>query len=253
MQETVEQEDDHYEQCATSDLPLFESVVLPLDPDGHESPSQTRELQPQTPQSVRAQISVLNGDSTPHFSDSCLTPPFTHDHGVDLTLDDLDVLGLHQASIAHLLERYLSPSKRSGVFCILAQFEDLLYINELLPGLNTGCVHNGTLSSLKCALLAIALQSESGIGGPVLNGDVELLIDTLRVEALKSVPVLTWKSRALNLDQVLVLLFLSHTWCMKESFSEISNRWTSLARVIWNDLQRYSQNWDHPSGVKNSL
>lgn len=248
-------EDAQSEQWTNSQLPLLESVDLTFSLGLQGSPPQRSDLQRQLAQDLVSQDRCLDNDATSDSPDTCVTQTSNYGSGSDLTIDDLGVLGLDQTSIARLLERYLSSATRSGIFCVLAPWQETLVTitNNLPADLCTEVISHEPLSSLCCALLAIALQADSGVGNTSSIGDTELLIDTLRVEALKSIPKLTWKSRTLNFDQALVLLLLSHVWCLKEDLSEISNRWTSLARIIWQDLQRYAQNLGSLYDVKNSM
>lgn len=238
-------------------------------PGLQSSPTATNESEPQTAQDSPSQDCSLRDDFASD-SNPCPAPSFSHafpdtmsaavgpscsvvDQPRDLTIEGIALLGLDQRSISRLLSRHFSPDSRSGVFCILGPWEELLCMNELQVDLDVEMTNDDQLSNLASALLAIALQAESRVGDMLVNSDKELLIDTLRVEALKSIPALTWKSRTLNLDQVLVLLLMSHTWCMKESLIEISDRWNSLARVIWQDLQHHNQALEHQSDAKNLL
>jgi hypothetical protein len=189
----------------------------------------------------------------PDAADSPLNLVYSGGQALNLTMDDLALLGLDRSCTVQLLQWCCSHTNQAGIFCILAPWHEALRSVELQLQVESAVTRHHPLSSLVCALLATALQAEADTGPSLSGGARELLIDTLRVQALQSIPILTWKSRALNLDQVLVLLLLSYTWCWKESLSEISSRWVSLARVIWQDLQHYDQNLETLSRVKNSL
>lgn len=88
---------------------------------------------------------------------------------------------------------------------------------------------------LRNVLLAIALEVYAHRLPADVRNDLEISRDTLQMNALAVLPSLTWKNNQLQLSHVLVLLLLSHTWCMAEPFAKISLRWCSLARVILDD------------------
>ncbi|KAK8011600.1 hypothetical protein PG990_010565 [Apiospora arundinis] len=93
-------------------------------------------------------------------------------------------------------------------------------------------------------LLAVGLQLDIVPLSAELNGRVELLIDTLRIESLKRIPMLAWKSSGMNVSQSLALLMASHTWSLKSGITEIAGRWNAMAGLIWHDLVRVDNSVD---------
>lgn len=81
----------------------------------------------------------------------------------------------------------------------------------------------------RAAMLALALEFDVDHEDPLLN-------DVCRIEALTSIPAITWKTR-LTVAHAAILTLFSFTWCTRESFLEIACRWNHLALIIWTDLR----------------
>lgn len=133
-----------------------------------------------------------------------------------------------------LIRNFANPSSL-GIFCILPEFalgsehDDPSAINWVSLSLPP---------EVLCILLAIGLQLELADPCAVPRDNAKLTIDTLRIEALKHIPVLTWISREMRLSQAISLVLASHTWCMQTFLIEISTAWNSLASIIWKDVHR---------------
>jgi hypothetical protein len=147
--------------------------------------------------------------------------------------------GLDWSSATQLLLRNFADPQRLGIFTIL-------------PPLNSGTVTDILLdrysdqgpSSLSMvvlyALIAIGLELELGSSLMEPMSHNELVIDSLRIEALNRIPVLTWKSKDIQLNQAMILLLFSHIWAMKADLVDVAPRWNSLATIIWADQRRKS-------------
>ncbi|KAH6642722.1 hypothetical protein C7974DRAFT_107726 [Boeremia exigua] len=92
------------------------------------------------------------------------------------------------------------------------------------------------------ALLAICMQMEYEVTSRMSPQRLDYMIDSLRVQCLKDIPALTWKSCETKIDHAKVLVLVSHFWCMKEDLALIADRWNSLASLINMEAMRVRSN-----------
>lgn len=148
-------------------------------------------------------------------------------------LHDLEQLGLDGRAAFNILRGLLLQATRHGPFSILGDL-------RLDPSLTIQCLygkeHPRYPPELTLALLAIALELyPSQLPGQV-HENRALLIDTLRIEFLKRIPVITWKSTDVNCYQPLVLSLASFTWCMDEQLAAVAAQWNGVAQLLLNAL-----------------
>lgn len=150
---------------------------------------------------------------------------------------DLQGFGLDDALVDELLQRSLDCFPRLGLLSIVpyakVQMSRNLFRNlEDLP-------RNGVFSpDLLYGVLAIALEFGYSAAHAQRHNEKALLVDVLRIAALKNIPISTWESRSLMLTQALTLVLLSHVWCMQTSLVRNSQRWNSLAALVWTEVQQ---------------
>jgi hypothetical protein len=148
-------------------------------------------------------------------------------------LHDLEHLGLDGSAAFNILHGLLLQATRHGPSSILG---DLRLDPSLAIQCLYGKVHPRYPPELTLALLAIALELyPSQLSGQVQENRV-LLIDTLRIEFLKRIPVVTWKSTDVNCYQPLVLSLASFTWCMDEQLAAVAAQWNGVAQLLLNAL-----------------
>ncbi|KAF5705231.1 xylanolytic transcriptional activator xlnR [Fusarium globosum] len=165
-----------------------------------------------------------NEDSTTHLH------PGTH--ATVTSLYEAFALGLDIQTAQYILSQVFDQSGRLGIFAILSHLPPDLSPTSLLNQ------SEGQPRELALMLLAVGLQLNF-VWLPIdVQYSLELLIDTLRIESLKLMPMLAWKSSDINVSQTMSLLLASHTWCLQSDMAEIACRWNAIAGLIWHDLVR---------------
>ncbi|CVK83939.1 uncharacterized protein FMAN_01185 [Fusarium mangiferae] len=163
-------------------------------------------------------------DSTTHLQ------PRTHARFT--SLDEAFALGFDIQTAQYILSQVFDQSGRLGIFAILSHLPPDMSPTSLLNQ------SEGQPRELALMLLAVGLQLNF-VWLPIdVQYSLELLIDTLRIESLKLMPMLAWKSSDINVSHTMSLLLASHTWCLQTGMAEIACRWNAIAGLIWHDLVR---------------
>ncbi|KAK8088439.1 hypothetical protein PG997_003400 [Apiospora hydei] len=149
-------------------------------------------------------------------------------------LDEVAELGLDPGVARDILLRLFERPGEHAILGLLSELPPELSPSSLLDP------SNRQARELAMMLLAAGLQMEIVPMPADLDGRVEFLIDTLRIESLKRIPMLAWKSSSMNVSQSLALLIASYTWSLKTGITEIACRWNTMAGLIWHDLARVS-------------
>lgn len=147
--------------------------------------------------------------------------------------------GLDWSSATQLLLRNFADPQRLGIFTILPHLNSGTVTDILLDRYSDEGPSSPSMVLLY-ALIAIGLELELGSSSTEHVSHIELVIDSLRIEALNRIPILTWKSKDIQLDQAMILLLFSHIWAMKTDLVDVAPRWNSLATIIWADQRRKS-------------
>lgn len=147
--------------------------------------------------------------------------------------------GLDWSSATQLLLRNFADPQRLGIFTILPPLNSETVTDILLNRYSDKGPYNPSMILLY-ALVAIGLELELGSSPTETMSHHESLIDSLRIEALNRIPVLTWKSKDIQLNEAMILVLFSHIWAMKTDLVDLAPRWNSLATIIWADQRRKS-------------
>ncbi|PVH75267.1 hypothetical protein DL98DRAFT_320101 [Cadophora sp. DSE1049] len=105
-------------------------------------------------------------------------------------------------------------------------------------------------SELLCVVLAIGIELDPTSLPSHLAQSKELLIDILRINFLKYIPTLTWKTNDLTFPQCAALSLASYTWTLKEDLREVAGRWNDLAQLIHKGLRQKSGGCSLSDGMK---
>ncbi|KAH7218887.1 hypothetical protein DER44DRAFT_61275 [Fusarium oxysporum] len=167
-----------------------------------------------------------------HHNEESTTHLHSEIHATVTSLDEAFALGLDIQTAQYILSQVFDQSARLGIFAILSHLPPDMSPTSLLNQ------SEGQPRELALMLLAVGLQLNF-IWLPIdVQYSLELLIDTLRIESLKLMPMLAWKSSDINISQTMSLLLASHTWCLQSGMAEIACRWNAIAGLIWHDLVR---------------
>lgn len=124
-------------------------------------------------------------------------------------------------------------------------FVDTFDVINHLPATNTTSLdafdYSSLLESLSPIILytltAISIQANCRDFNNELPCHWELAVESLRTEALRMVPAITWNSRNFTLDQVVALNLSSQFWCWQKSLVMVAARWNVLSQLMWNEVQ----------------
>ncbi|KAF5598364.1 hypothetical protein FPCIR_3187 [Fusarium pseudocircinatum] len=148
---------------------------------------------------------------------------------------------LDTCTLQTLLEAIVPNIVGLGIFTILdhSQLMDVVTARKITSPRR----HS---QELPLALLAIVIELELGCLPPALTNAKQILVDSLRIEFLKRVPTLAWKSTDLGFTQCVALLLASHIWSLKEDLVQIAHRWNNLAKLIWSEIRTSETARDAP-------
>ncbi|KAF2009031.1 hypothetical protein BU24DRAFT_455947, partial [Aaosphaeria arxii CBS 175.79] len=214
----------HSEQ-SPSFVPLGESP-LPLEHERISPLHRPSSIDEQLVMSYSAGTSPIEDEETSGLSvvyrDAGANDPIPNEKS-----EYLLTLGLSLDIVTRLLSHSFAEITWWGLLAII--LDDATGPREYLLTANT----SSDSWEILCALLAIALQVDDSATCLAPHVSPELVIDTLRIEALRHIPTLTWKSCDVKLSQASILVLFSHFWCMHDSLVTIALSWNSLARIIW--------------------
>lgn len=176
--------------------------------------------------------SNLATDSNPRTPSRWLTT-----YSSPTCLNTLADINFDPSAASALLEHTLSKTTDLGIFGILNH-------PQLSISLGAGCLDERydadphSAQELVFAMLAMTIELDPTTLPPHLRPNKDMLVDTLRIEFLKLIPTLTWKSADLRLSQCAALVLASYTWSLKQGLVEIAGRWNDLARLIWDEIKQ---------------
>ncbi|WYZ43386.1 hypothetical protein EsH8_VI_001085 [Colletotrichum jinshuiense] len=148
-----------------------------------------------------------------------------------LVFDEITALGLDFEGAQNLLSSLFQQPERLGIFNALSDLPQELSMPSRFD------LSGAWPLDLHFMLLAAGLElTEPAQLSSTARENADLLIDTLRIESLKRLPLLAWKSSDLSVSQCLALMIASHTWSLTPDIMDIACRWNSIAGLIWHDL-----------------
>ena len=150
-----------------------------------------------------------------------------------LSNDPLDSLALDNHAVHGILEHFFQMAQDHCLYSIVAETNlDADAVVRALYG-----EKDSTYPLELClAVLAIAIEVSPAHLGSSIQMNKNVIVDTLRIEFLRRIPPLAWKSTEINLYQCIALCLASFTWCLNEHIAEIAARWNGIAQVILNTL-----------------
>jgi hypothetical protein len=147
--------------------------------------------------------------------------------------DLLDSLGLDEVSGHMILDQLFQKSGDHGFFGML---NDLQLNADIVMRTFQADEAPPCPPELGFALLAIGLEVYSSSLSSDLQQNKNMIVDTLRIEFLKRIPPLTWKSTDLNFYQGVALSLASFTWCLDRQLADVAGQWNGIARVLLHSL-----------------
>ncbi|GLB09635.1 hypothetical protein AtubIFM57258_005561 [Aspergillus tubingensis] len=159
---------------------------------------------------------------------------------------DLSELSLDTDLVDGLLHQIASSSRKLGIFGALPA--------SIHPeGENHA---NGSLRQVWNpdqwhVLLALSLEIYHPRVPDTVPGPRKLSQDLLRRSVLALTQDLSWKAPEPGIENVLLLLLSSYTWCLSVEFVEIAARWQSLSCVIYQDIAKLPVPNDDCGELKN--
>ncbi|EOA92091.1 uncharacterized protein SETTUDRAFT_178397 [Exserohilum turcica Et28A] len=148
-------------------------------------------------------------------------------------VDHLSALGLDMSTAYSILDHLFLQAAKHGPLSILND----LHLNATIA---TQCfldkAHPRCPVELTLSLLAIALELYPDLLPRNIYENKDIIIDTLRIEFLKRIPTLTWKTTDINHSQSLALSLASYAWCLNSQLSAIAAQWNGVAQLLLNAL-----------------
>lgn len=161
-------------------------------------------------------------------------------------INALASIDLDEASAYNILQLLLKPDATRGPSGI---FDDL----QLDASVAMRCLYGDADApcplELSLALLAMGIEFHASSLSPELQANKDIIVDTLRIEFLKRIPVLTWKSTDINCYQALALSLASLTWCLNDHLGDVAVRWNGMAQLLLDTLPNAPGSMSEPSGL----